>query len=204
MKKHASLLCSASLTAALLVLPACDSSAKRIDPGGTDTIVSLNKIDIQDWADAADTMIQSLIESGELDKAGTQPAVIAMSRIKNNTTEQIDVDMLTKKIRTALNKSGKARTTTTVGLGGKAEDPLAKGEGQRAEFFNDGDDPAVKQARPQFTLSGKIIEDRAKAGSTRQTSYIFQLSLTDVKNGLAVWEDEKTITKQGKKNAVGW
>ena len=42
-------------------------------------------------------MIKSLLASGALDKAPKQPAVLAISRIVNNTTQQIDTDMLTKK-----------------------------------------------------------------------------------------------------------
>ncbi|MCC6683387.1 MAG: penicillin-binding protein activator LpoB [Phycisphaeraceae bacterium] len=201
------ILLSLALVSSLLLLTGCSSSkAHRIESGGDESVTSLNKIDIQDWMEAADSMTQSLIESGILDQAATAegPPVIAISRIVNSTTQQIDTDMLTKKIRVTLNQSGRAMTTTTIGLGGRAEDPLAKGEGQRAEFFNDGDNPQVKQARPRFTLSGKIIEDRARAGSTQQVTYVFQLSMTDVQRGLAAWEDERSITKQGKKNAVGW
>lgn len=198
----------ATLLLVALSLTACsDGGAKRIETGGTESVTSLNKIDVQDWMEAADNMTQTLIESGVLDRGaaakGDTP-VIAISRIVNNTTERIDTDMLTKKIRVNLNRSGKALTTTVIALGGKAEDPLAKGENERADFFNDGDDPTVKVERPDFTLSGKIIEDRASAGKVQQTTYVFQLSLTDVKRGLAVWEDETPITKQGKKNSVGW
>lgn len=195
-----------ALITALLVVAGCASSgARRIDPGGTEMVTSLNKIDIQDWMDAADKMIKSLKESAVLAQSDG-PVVIAISRIRNNTTQQIDTDMLTKKIRTELNRwtEVEVMTTTVIGLGGNAEDPLAQGEQQRAEFFSDGEDTEVKAVRPQYTLSGKIIEDRARAGSVRQTTYVFQLALTDVRNGLAVWEDEKQITKQGKRNTVGW
>jgi hypothetical protein len=56
---------------------------------------------------------------------------------------------------------------------------------------------------PDYTLSGKIIEDRTAAGRTKQTSYIFQLSLSS-RDGIAVWEDERTIVKQGKRASVGF
>lgn len=193
------------LVAAILVgaaVSGCASGAHYIEPGGTENVVSLGKIDIQDWAKAADEMVASLLESGELEKAPHKPAIMAVSRITNGTTQQVDVDMLTKKIRVALNKSGKARTTTTIGLGGP-EDPLAKGEAQRNDFTGDGDQ-AVKPARPDFTLSGKLLEDTAAAGSVKQKTYTFQLALTDVRSGIAVWEEEKQITKQGKQNSVGW
>jgi penicillin-binding protein activator len=96
--------------------------------------------------------------------------------------------------------SGKAQTTTTLGLGGTAEDPMAKGLQQENEFAND----QKTTRKPDFTLSGKIIETRATSGSTRQSTYSFQLSLTDAKTGLAVWEGEKEITKQGTRPAVGF
>ena len=81
--------------------------------------------------------------------------MLAISRIVNNTGQQIDTDLLTKKIRVALLNSGKAETTTTMGLGGTAEDPMAKGLQQESEFSND-----QKTTRtPDFTLSGKIIRN---------------------------------------------
>ena len=57
---------------------------------------------------------------------------------------------------------------------------------------------------PYYTLSGKLLEDRAQAGKVKQVTYTFQLSLTTVKDGLAVWEEEKQITKQGTRSSVGW
>jgi PBP1b-binding outer membrane lipoprotein LpoB len=55
-----------------------------------------------------------------------------------------------------------------------------------------------------YSLTFKILENKAKAGDVHQTTFTFQMSLVDVKTGLAVWEDEKQITKQGKHNSVGW
>ena len=126
---------------------------------------------------------------------------MAISRIINNTQTQIDTDSLTKKIRVALNQSGKVVTTTTMGLGGNAEDPMAKEAAQMNAMLNG---EKQKTVLPYYTLSGKLLEDRARAGSTRQVTYTFQLSLTTVKDGIAVWEDEKQITKQGKKASVGF
>ena len=82
----------------------------------------------------------------------------------------------------------------------EAEDPMAKGLQQENEFKSD-----QKTTRtPDFTLSGKIIQLAVKAGNTSQSTYSFQLSLTDAKTGLAVWEGEKEITKQGTRSSVGF
>lgn len=176
------------------------TDARYIDSGGTETVVSLDQINIQDWANAGDQMVQSLLTSGVLERAPRQPALMAISRIVNNTMQQVDTDYLTKQIRVALLQSGKVETTTTMGLGGVGEDPLAQGFQEEAEFM--GTAPA--QETPFFTLSGKLLEDRARAGKVRQTTYTFQLSLTEVASGRAVWEDQVQITKQGKKANVGW
>jgi PBP1b-binding outer membrane lipoprotein LpoB len=77
---------------------------------------------------------------------------------------------------------------------------MAKGLQQENEFMND----QKTTRKPDFTLSGKIIETLARSGSTRQSTYSFQLSLTDSKTGLAVWEGEKEITKQGTRPSVGF
>ena len=187
------------LAAAAAIFTGCGTNAHYVQTGGRESIVSLGKINDQDFIAAASSATSDLLASGVLDRVKNPPAILAMSRIVNNTSQQIDIDLLTKKIRVGLLNSGKAVTTTTFGLGGQAEDPLAKGIQQQQEFMND-----QKSTRlPDFTLSGKIIENTAKSGDTRQTTYSFQLALTD-QQGLAVWEGEKEITKQGTQSSVGF
>ena len=188
-----------SIIAAIPIIVAGCATAHYVETGGRENIVNVGQINIQDYIQAANAAVNDLLASGALDHVQNPPAVLAISRIVNNTGQQIDTDLLTKKIRVALLQSGKAVTTTTFGLGGTAEDPLAKGMQQENEFMND-----QKTTRtPDFSLSGKIIETLARSGSTRQSTYSFQLSLTD-KQGLAVWEGEKEITKQGTRPAVGF
>ena len=184
---------------ALLIFGGCATHTRYVETTGPRTIVTTD-INIQDFSYAAEEMIKSLLASGSLDKTQIQPAMLAISRIVNNTTQQIDTDLFIKKIRVALNQSGKALTTTTMGIGGIAEDPLAKGIQQEKEFYADKKEP---QRMPDFTLSGKIIEKRDRQDDVRQVTYAFQLSLTN-NDGLAVWEEEKQITKQGKRGVIGW
>lgn len=181
------------------LLAGCATDAHYVQTGGRENVVTVSGINIQDYIQAASASVTKLLAAGVLDRVANPPAVLAMSRIINNTGQQIDTDLLTKKIRVALLQSGKAVTTTTFGLGGQAEDPLAKGIQQEQEFSSN-----QKTTRtPDFSLSGKIIETVARAGDTRQSTYSFQLSLTD-KQGLAVWEDEEEITKQGTRGSVGF
>ena len=201
-------LCSCTLllapvAGALVLLSGCATPATYVDPNGSHLVVNVGQINIQDYASAADTMVNSLIDNlinpGQLKSSvAGEPALMAISKIVNNTSKQIDTDMLVKKIRIALNRTGKIQTTTTMGLGA-AEDPLAVDQQKAQEFFDD-----KKHARlPDYTLSGKIIEQRAKDGSLHQSAFVFQLSLTS-RSGVAVWEEEKTIVKQGSTSSVGF
>lgn len=184
----------AVLTVSVIISGCASGGARRIDSGGRESITTVGSVDIQDFVAAAEASVAKLLASGALDKVPNPPAILAVSLVRNQTGQQFDTDLLTKKIRVKLNTSGKALTTTTVGLDGAAEDPLAKqlqAEGAKAG------------AIPDFTLSGKIIETRARAGDVRQSTFSFQLSLTD-KRGLALWEGEEEITKQGKRPSVGF
>jgi uncharacterized protein (TIGR02722 family) len=187
------------LIAVTAALTGCGTNAHYVQTGGRESIVSIGQINDQDFIAAAGAATSDLLASGVLDRVKNPPAILAMSRIVNNTGQQIDIDLLTKKIRVGLLNSGKAVTTTTFGLDGQAEDPLAKGIQQQQEFLNDQKAAPL----PDFTLSGKIIQTSVKSGDTSQTTYSFQLSLTD-QRGLAVWEGEKQITKQGTRSSVGF
>ena len=180
------------LAASAAFVTGCGTDAHYVATGGTQNVVNIGQINIQDYIQAANSATSDLLASGALDKVATPPAVLFISRIINNTGQQIDTDLLTKKISIALLNSGKAVTTST--------DPAAKGYQQENEFVGE----KKPQKLPDFTLSGKIIQLTAKAGSTSQSTYSFQLSLNDTKNGYQVWEGEKEITKQGTRSGVGF
>ena len=188
---------------ALALFSGCATSnnARYIDSQGTETIVSLNKINIQDWNQAADELVMDLLSSGVLERAPELPALMAVSRITNKTTSQADINSLTKKIRVALNQSGKVVTTTTMGYGGQAEYPMAQELAQMQTFMSG---EKQKTRLPYYTLSGLLLEDRANSGKLNQVTYTFQMSLTTTRDGIAVWEAEKQITKIGKESSVGW
>lgn len=188
------------LVAAVVFAAGCGTNAHYIQTGGRESVVNIGSINIQDYIQAANSASQDLLASGVLQRVPHQPAVLVLSRIVNNTSQQIDTDLLTQKIRIALLNSGQATFTTTMGLGGQAEDPMAKGLQQQNQFQNG----SAPQPLPDFSLSGKIIQLAVSAGDTRQSTYSFQLTLTDAKTGLAVWASEKEITKQGTRATVGF
>ncbi len=200
MKLTSSLLVLSALAPLGLMLGGCETKVTQVDPSANQ-VINASQISPQEWAQAADKLINSLLTSNVLDHAPEKPAILGISRIVNNTQQQVDTDELTKKIRVALNQTGKVVTTTTVGLGGKVEDPLAK---QAAEYnqFMAGQKQVTRM--PDYTLSGKLLEDRIRQGDNTQITYTFQLSLTDVRTGLAVWESEQQISKVARRDTLGW
>ena len=201
MKIKETVLCGV-LAAGCVALGGCSTKAKYVDATGPRTLVTIGEINIQDYSAAADTMINSLITSvinqGRLKSSPGEPAILGISRIVNNTSQHVDTDLLTKKIRVALNKTGRVVTTTTSGLGGQGEDPLAQQilkEREKAE-----NKPLTRL--PDYSLSGKLIENRVRHGNQMQASYVFQMTLTS-QDGLAIWEEEKTITKQARRRSIG-
>ncbi|MEM8738371.1 MAG: hypothetical protein AAGG38_07840 [Planctomycetota bacterium] len=193
------------LAGCLTGLSACQGpDARRIDPTGPETITTADRLDIQDATDAAGAMAESLLASGILGQQG-RPSVIAIDRYINNTTQQIDRDEVVKKIRVALNKAGVAQTLTTIDARGETG-----GESNIASKFareNVDTQPSAVTPEPlvpDYALTYKILENRVKAGQVRQTTFSFQMSMVDVRTGLAVWEEEKQVTKIGDKASIGW
>jgi hypothetical protein len=189
--------------AGLVVLPGCGQQAKYVQPDSSRLVTRVGEINIQDFARAADVMVQSLIDQiinpGKLHSGvPNEPALLGISRIVNNTGQHIDTDLLVKKIRVALLQTGKVQTSSTIGLG-EPEDPLAKD----LQATRESAENRSYTRLPDYTLFGKIIENRTKTGNLKQSAYVFQMGLTSP-NGVAVWEAEETIIKQGTRSGVGF
>lgn len=183
------------LLAASLLLVGCDTPTVYVDPNDGSGVVSVDAINVQDFAMAADAMLGSLYASpafgGAKARDGGAP-VLLVGRVRNDTADNFDTDLLVKKLTVSITRSGKARVGKAIGVT-TPEDSVAAEARKGAPSLS-----------PDYTLSGKILETRAKAGKVRQSTYTFQLTLTDVKTGLAVWEEEKAVTKQGSKSSVGF
>eukprot|EP01022_Parablepharisma_sp_SALTPOND_P033241 TRINITY_DN8833_c0_g2_i1.p1 TRINITY_DN8833_c0_g2~~TRINITY_DN8833_c0_g2_i1.p1 ORF type:complete len:144 (+),score=13.41 TRINITY_DN8833_c0_g2_i1:3-434(+) len=121
--------------------------------------------------------------------------------------QRIDTSQLVKKIRVALLRSGKVVTTTAVKAGG-AEDkmPMQTRELRNNDEFDQGTVPGKGQMiAPDFSLSGKIVQRNVRmVVDVEQVEYYFMLSLTDVRSGLAYWENETPIIKRGDPDSVSW
>ncbi len=190
----------AAFSAAALFLTGCESTSNTttIDSKGPESL-NTAEINSQDWARAADELVQSLLASSALDTAPAKPAILAVDRVINNTTLSVDTDLLIKKIRVALTQTGKVAVTNTMGLGERA---VVAQEAAEMEELSTGKKQKVKA--PHYTLYGKLIQQTARDGKKTQNTYTFQMSLIAVKSGLTVWEEEREIAKLTKRASVGW
>ena len=186
---------------ALLTFSGCETATetRTVDAKGPQAI-NTSAINSQDWANAADQLINSLLSGGALNNAPHTPAVLAIDRVINNTQMMVDTDLLIKKIRVALTNTGKIAITNTLGLGERA---VVASEAAELDEMQSG--KKAKILVPDYTLYAKLIQQTDKNGKIAQNTYSFQMSLVAVKTGLTVWEEEKQIAKQTRgPGTVGW
>ncbi len=200
MKLSSTKLLGLAAVSTALLLTGCTTTeeTRTVDAKGPQSL-NTSAINPQDWANAADQLVGSLINSGALERAPKQPAVLAVDRVINNTQLMVDTDLLIKKIRVSLTQTGKVAITNTLGLGERA---VVAAEAAELEEMQTG--KKQKTIVPDYTLYAKLIQQTDRAGGVTQNTYAFQMSLVQVKTGLTVWEEERQIAKQTKKSAVGW
>ena len=162
----------ALFAAATAFVGGCASkNASYVESGGARTIISTNKINIADW-----------------NNAEKQPVKMLVSRVINRTSDNIDTDMLTRKITMVLGNSGKVRVVSQDA----ATSELAEYEAEMS---------GKKVSKPKLTLTGKILEDRESNSDLREVTYTFFLEVNY--RGTPIWAGEKQITKQSEKGLFG-
>ncbi len=192
---------------ALALLAGCATNDVKVVDTRADAAPRVLGLDYRDFEDAAGDAIAKLVASGVLNKPEGGRFVMVVSRVTNDTMQRIDTEQLTKKIRVELLNSGKVVTTTAVGLDAPEDPMVAKARELRKS-------QEVKQSTvagqgtivaPDLSLSGKIIQMNHRLDKkTQQVEYFFMLSLTDLRTGLAVWENETPIIKRGSAKSVAW
>ena len=163
-------------------------------------------LDDRDFTTAAQDAVQKMIESGALNHPGGRRYVVAISRISNETMQRIDTDQLVKKIRVAILNSGKAVVTTAIGANGAEDDMTMRVRELRTseEFSKANLAHKGEMVAPELSLSGKLIQNDTVVDGGQRVDYAFQLTLTDLRSGLGLWENETPIAKLGTNRTVAW
>lgn len=191
-----------------LALAACGGTrvVDLNDPDEVNAMQQVMELEYRDWTATAEKMTTSMINSGVL--KSQQKPVIAIGNIVNDTTQRIDTDILTKKIRTTLMKSGNVQIATNFS-GEDITSDKVRAQRNNAEYDQSTIAKTGTLVAPNMSLSGKMIQRNLKLESgwfssvDTRVEYYLQLTLTDLKSGLSIWEDEQPIIKEGK-DAPTW
>jgi hypothetical protein len=183
-----------------VALSGCSTPARVIETGGTESVTSVGEVDIQDLKNASAGMLESLITSNILDAAPNQPARVAVDRVINDTSSSFSIDELLFRMREQLVNSGKAQVITAYG--DNPESRIAQEE-LRRRAMQEGR-TSTETLTPDYALTGRVTQLKRAAGRTRQTTYTFRLTLTNIRTGLEVWTGTEEVTKQGTRNSVGF
>jgi PBP1b-binding outer membrane lipoprotein LpoB len=189
-----------ALSSIALLAGCASTGARNIDPG-VEGIKTVGQIDIQDVDAARKDLIESLLKSGRLAEAPTQPPVIRIGKFINNTSTKLPPAILLDGIEAQLTNSGLAIVDTSSGSG--AEAGIAQQERRRRQLQTG----EMQEVPNDFELICRIEQLKTSAGDVKQAYYQFSMQLTALsgsKLGLQVWKDQKPITKQGTKPSIGF
>lgn len=162
--------------------------------------VASKGVDSRDYQLVVEKMVTSMLKQGMETETGKKP-VISLGPIVNRTPYKIEVRMIGEDIRTEVLKSGLAKFSTATDFehkGGESGDLFKQLEFQN-ESGHVSPDTAKKYGQlvgADYILYGNIynIERTAKDGAT-EANFKFNLTMTEVKTGLAVWADTKPVRK---------
>ncbi len=195
------------LSAGLLL--SCAPQTENIDTVN-DSAKAVMSLDYRDFDRAASEMLQSMFQSGTLNKPGGGRYVMTTGRIVNDTMQRIDTDQLMAKIEQELMTSGQVVMTSAVGGAGAPDQMVYDTRDLRDSEVGDEFDPNTLAAKkqliaPELSISGKIFQRNLRYDKNRQqVEYYFELKVTDLTSGLRFWQKEVMIGKRGSNKTVAW
>lgn len=190
-----------------LMLSGCES-IKYVNSTESKSYTSLG-LNYHDLEEAASKNVASLLESGFVrNLAGLdKPKVLAISDVINDTMQHFSTEELTRKITRDMRNSGKFILTMAYAGSGGSQDKMIDSirDSRKNEEVNQYALPEKGEIiPPELSLSGKIIQRNTKVKSKQRVDYFFLLTLTDLKSGLVVWDNEVNIIKVGSNKSSAW
>lgn len=198
-----------SLAIGTLTLAGCQSRThvERVESDTTRGLATVDQLDFKDYQITAEGLIGKLLSSGRLDThAKDSPAIMMVSTIRNSTMQHIDTQLLTQRITISLDKSEKV-LTTTAHSGRGAMDPatIESRNLPNSEIY----DPSTLQRQgtaiaASLSLGGEITQLTRRDGRRSESYFMIYMTVTDLRTGLAVWQDSEEIVKQGTRRRFGF
>ena len=183
-----------------LTLHACGPKAftkgQYSDP--EEVILLDDKFNENDMQLMANTMVNSLIEYEQIKNSSDRP-IIMVGKVRNRTSEHVDMKALTDKIRTALIRSGKFQFSDK-----DAREELAEEyEYQNSGFVNSETAKSRgNQASVNFIITGDLSSNVQQVGKDKVVYYKLNVNLVDVDKNIITWADEREVRKKYRKRNI--
>jgi penicillin-binding protein activator len=149
----------------------------------------------------AKKMAASLAESPRFQQPrqdGSLPIVL-VGKLKNSTSEHIDMQSLADKIQTQLANTGKFAFVDANARQAIAEEYEYQGSGYVRPDQAKG---PGQQVAPDYIMTGELASIKQRVGSDEFIYYKMTTKLSNLKTALVVWQDEKELKKKFVKQGV--
>lgn len=148
----------------------------------------------------AKKMVDSLALSPAFKQIQGRP-IIVIGKMKNSTSEHIDMRSLADKMLVQLGKTGKFAFMDKGAREEIAEEYEYQGSGYVAKDQAKG---PGQQASADYLMTGEISSIVQEVGRDKQVDYKMTTKLHNLRSGIIEWTDEKEIRKKFEKKAVGF
>jgi uncharacterized protein (TIGR02722 family) len=148
----------------------------------------------------AKKMVDSLSTSRAFARIEGRP-VIFVGKMKNSTSEHIDMRSLADKMEVALGKTDKFAFLDK----GAREELAQEYEYQGSGYVSSAAAKAKgQQAGADYMMTGEISSITQEVGRDKLVYYKMTSKLHNVRTGIVEWSDEKELTKKFEKRGVSW
>jgi uncharacterized protein (TIGR02722 family) len=145
-------------------------------------------------------MVDSLSTSRAFARIEGRP-VIFVGKMKNSTSEHIDMRSLADKMEVALGKTDKFAFLDK----GAREELAQEYEYQGSGYVSSAAAKAKgQQAGADYMMTGEISSITQEVGRDKLVYYKMTSKLHNVRTGIVEWSDEKELTKKFEKRGVSW
>lgn len=124
--------------------------------------------------------------------------LLVIADIVNETSEDIDVELVARKLAREMRKTQKFTLTNAISGSGAKSDRMIKDSRKLTQDSSFNQRTTIENGTleaPELSLSGKFVQRNKKIGKITRLDYIFLLTLSDIKSGKVLWDHEEIISK---------
>ncbi len=183
--------CITCVLASALVLAACGTVDKRIDPDSPDPVGGA-VLRSQDISSMADQMSRDIIAAGILRSSDPQRRIsFHITSLRNDSGDVIDKEIVLTRIRTSLQRNlGRQQVRVLDRSKESAEEVMSERAAKRSGAVDSNPAMRGQVGGSDYVLKGTIKDRRIQSGSMRSVYYLVTFELTDLETQELVWTNE--------------